>query len=464
MQRITIFAMTILLLGTTSAHAQETKKPRPLHVVLITADDMNGDSAGWMGNKLKATPNLDKFAATSHRLIHHHVTAPICQPSRSAFMTGRVPHRNGALGFHPIRMDVPTLVEILAARGYYTAVVNKFEHMAPAAKFPWDLKLGGSGKQPKVIAEQVRQSLKAAANAKKPIFLNVNITDPHRAFPGGAPPKKKKAIATAPVEPFTPDQVAVPSFLQDIPEVRKEIAQYYTAIRRFDQSFGEIIAALTETGILENAIVVFLSDHGMSFPFSKATVYRNGTWSPILARWPGMGKTVEDRTNLVSSVDLLPTLLELLGVAAPDGLDGRSWLPLLRGERQPERDYVITHVNSLSSGLSFPARCVRTLTHSYIWQAWPDGKTKIRMEAMNGLAFKALAASSDAKIQARVQQFHDGVVHGFYDLKSDPDERRNLMADPKQSPEIARLRQILLRHMERTGDPQLENFRRGLKR
>jgi N-sulfoglucosamine sulfohydrolase len=459
------WALPILFLAHTSpALAGQANKPAPWHVILITADDMNADSPGWMGNKLKPTPSLDRFAGTCHRLIHHHVTAPICQPSRSAFMTGRVPHRNGALGFHPIHNDVPTLVELLRARGYFAAVINKFEHMTTAAKFPWDQKLGDSGKMPKMLADHVRQSIKAAKGAGKPLFLNVNITDPHRPFPGGEQAAKKKVINAAPVEPYAPQDVAVPSFLEDLPAVRQEIAQYYTAMRRLDQSFAEILAALTEAGILDHAVVIFFSDHGMSFPFSKATVYRNGTWSPLLLRWPGMGAPTENRTDLVSSVDLLPSVLDLLGVPHPAGLDGRSWLPLLRGARQPDRSHVITHVNTVNSGLSFPGRCVRTLKHSYIWQPWPDGTTKLRMEAMNGLTFKALAAAAatDARIHTRVQQYHDGIVHGFYDLGRDADERHNLMADPAQRETIARLQQLLLRHMERTEDPQLENFRRAL--
>src|SRR3954447_19757169 len=84
-----------------------------LNVLLITADDMNADLTGMMGSKMGATPNLDAFAATAFRFEQSHVSAPICQPSRGALMTGRVPRRNGALGFNPIRTDVPTLVETL---------------------------------------------------------------------------------------------------------------------------------------------------------------------------------------------------------------------------------------------------------------------------------------------------------------------------------------------------------------
>jgi N-sulfoglucosamine sulfohydrolase len=456
--------------------ASASAADRPLNLLLITADDMNADSVGWMGCKLP-TPNLDSFVATCHRFINHHVTAPICQPCREALMTGRVPHRNGGLGFNPINPDVPTLVEVLRARGYFTAAINKVPHMAPRTKFPWDLALDGSGKNPKAMGEHAAQALKAAADAAKPFFINANITDPHRPFPGGTggdgenelAAKKKRGSknqqASSDVKPYELEEVPVPAFLEDVPNVRKEVAQYFTGVRRFDLSFGEVIGALKASRHFDDTLIVFLSDHGMAFPFSKATVYRNGTWSPVILRWPGMGKPVEDRTHLVSSVDIMPTVLDVLGVPKPDGLDGRSWLPLLRGQPQPDRDFVITHVNTVSSGKAYPGRCVRTLTRSYIWQPWPDGgKTLLRVNGMAGLSFNAMAKAgeTDSRIKARVEQYHRGVTHGFYDLENDPDERNNLFSDPKQKDEITRLQKLLLAHMEKTNDPQLEAFKKAL--
>jgi N-sulfoglucosamine sulfohydrolase len=443
------------------------------NLVLVTADDMNADSSGWMGNPLGATPHLDAFAATAHRFVNHHVTAPICQPSRSAFMTGLVPHRNGALGFHPIRPGTTTLVARLKEAGWYTAVIDKHPHMKPDAEFPWDLKLSGSGKNPALFGEHAAQCLQAAAAAGKPIFLNANITDPHRPFAGSAQREEsaktgKKAAQRnndLPVKPYAPENVAVPSFLEDIPEVRREVAQYYTSVRRFDASFGALLAALRAAGRDHDTILVFLSDHGMSFPFAKATVYRNGTWSPVLLRWPDMGSP-QRREEFVSSVDLLPTLLELLQLPPQPGIDGRSWLPLLRGEAQPDRDFVITHVNTVSSGKSFPQRCVRTQNFSYLFQAWPNGTPQFRVEAMSGLSYAALAkaAESDARIKSRVDQLIVGTAEQFFDVRQDADERVNLIHDARHQPEIDRLRQLLLAHMQATSDPQLENFRRAIGR
>ena len=124
-----ITALLLSLIFASALNAQAADSHKPLNLLLITADDMNADSGGWNGNKLGATPNLDAFAKTAHRFVNSHVTVPICQPCRSALMTGRVPHRNGALGFNPIRRDVPTLVEIFRESGYYTAAIAKTTHM-----------------------------------------------------------------------------------------------------------------------------------------------------------------------------------------------------------------------------------------------------------------------------------------------------------------------------------------------
>ncbi len=448
---------------------------RPLNVLLITADDMNADSPGWMGNPLKLTPSLDAFAGTAHRFVNNHVTVPICQPGRSAFMSGRVPHRNGALGFEPMREGTPTLVTVLRAAGWFAAGINKLPHMMPESSFPWDAKFMGSGKNPDLLGQQTRDAIAAAKSAGKPFFLNCNITDPHRPFFGseqGAARQQKKAAkktggdteeAEGVVAPVKPSEVTVPRFLEDLPGVRREVAQYSGNIKRLDLSFAKILRALDDSGEAARTVVLFLSDHGMSFPFSKATVYFNGTRSPVLLRWPGMGPP-QRREEFVSSVDLMPTLLEVLGVPAPAGLDGRSWLPLLRGEPQPGRDHVFTHVNSVSSGIQFPQRCVRTATRALMFHAWAGPEAAFRVEAMNGLSYAALAdaAKSDARLKGRVGQLLHGTVLAFYDLTQDEGERRNEIANPAYAAEIARMKQQLLAHMERTQDPQLANYRQAL--
>jgi len=448
----------LLFLFATGANAADAAKP--LNLLVITADDMNADSSGWMGSKLGATPNLDAFARTAHRFINGHVTVPICQPCRSALFTGRVPHRNGALGFNPIRRDVPTLVEVLRDNGYYTAVIAKAVHMAPPEKFPWhSTGEQNLGKQPMKFAAKFREMLGAAAKEKKPFFINANICDPHRPFIG----PKAKADELDGAKVYKPDEVTVPAFLEDIPRVREEVAQYYCNVSRFDVAFGLMMKELTAAGRDADTIVLFMSDHGMAFPFSKATVYYNGTWSPVLIRIPGM-KEPQVRSEFVSSVDIMPALLELLSVKPPEGMDGHSWVPLLKGEKQPDRDFVVTHVNTASSGKSFAQRCIRTKDRALMFHAWVGGPDKFRVEAMSGLSFAAMNASTDAKIQSRVKQLVEGETLMLFDTAADPTERKNLIGDPKYANDVAELTKKLLAHMKKTDDPQTKAYEAALRR
>lgn len=454
------FILIALLLCLANNDVFAADPPKRMNLLIITADDMNADSGGWNGNKLGATPNLDEFARSAHQFVNSHVTVPICQPCRSALMTGRVPHRNGALGFNPIRRDVPTLVEVLREQGYYTAAIAKAVHMAPAEKFPWHA-IGEQalGKQPTKFAEKFRETVAVAAKEKKPFFINANICDPHRPFIGG----KAKADELDGAKVYKPEEVSVPAFLEDIARVREEIAQYYTTVSRFDVAFGLVMKELKAAGRDADTIVMFMSDHGMAFPFSKATVYYNGTWSPVLIRVPGMKKP-QTRTEFVSSVDVMPSVLELLGVKSSEGMDGRSWVPLLQGETQPDRDFVITHVNTVSSGKSFAQRCVRTKDRAMMFHAWVGGPDKFRVEAMSGLSFAAMNASNDPKIQARVKQLVEGEKLMLFDMASDPTERKNLINDPKYASDLAELSKKLLAHMKKTDDPQMKAFEAAIEK
>ncbi|MBM3971123.1 MAG: sulfatase [Planctomycetes bacterium] len=452
----------VTALAASSALAADS--PKPMNLLIITADDMNADSGGWNGNRLGATPSLDTFAKTAHRFVNSHVTVPICQPGRSALMTGRVPHRNGALGFNPIRRDVPTLVEVLRDRGYFTGVIAKGVHMAPADKFPWEA-VGEQalGKQPTKFADKFREMLASAASERKPFFINANICDPHRPFIQGTGKKAKGDEPLDGARIFKSDEVTVPAFLEDIPRVREEVAQYYSNVSRFDIAFGLVMKELAAAGRDADTIVVFMSDHGMSFPFSKATVYRNGTWSPLLIRIPGMNES-QTRSEFVSSVDVMPSLLELLAITPPVGMDGRSWVPLLKGETQPDRDFVITHVNTVSSGKSFAQRCIRTKDRALMFHAWVGGPTPFRVEAMSGLSFAAMNSSTDSLIQSRVKQLVEGESLMLFDIADDPNERKNLVNDPKYASDLASLGQKLLAHMKRTDDPQTAAFEAAIVR
>jgi N-sulfoglucosamine sulfohydrolase len=432
----------------------------------MTADDMNGSMPGWMGNPLNPTPNMDAFAKTALRFPHNHAAAPICQPSREAMLTGLWPQHSGGLGFNPINKGVPTLATILKSKGYFIAALNKLEHMQPASCFPWDYATDDSGRNPPLIEKEVAQAIRQAQG--KPFFIVCNMRDPHRPWPalGGKIDKTEKdkkegqgvAIDDV-IHKFTPEEVPVPSFLEDLPPIRNELALYYNAVQRLDLSFGKAMAALQASGEMDRTIILFVSDHGMPFPLSKATCYRNGSWCPVTIRWPGMG-TPRNFEAMTQSIDIMPTLLDLIGVEKPP-MDGRSWLPLIKGEEQKDRDYIITNVNGISSGAHYPMRVVQTKTSALIVTPWSDGKNRFKCESMSGLSFKAMEEASlkDSRIKKRVDQYIIGYPMAFYDLVADPDQRENEIHDPAHSNEIKRLQDILMNYMVSTKDPQLENYK-----
>jgi N-sulfoglucosamine sulfohydrolase len=431
---------------------------RPWNLVIITADDLNADSAGWMGSTVGATPNLDAFAATSHQFRNCHTVVPLCQPSRAAIMTGLLPHRSGALGFEPVCPDVTTLTEVMNGHGYFTAAINKIKHMMPPEKFAWSLHLDGSGKNPAALREQFEQCLKAANG--KPFFINANSTDPHGPFPTEAGQDRHGGLVATPDKIFSESEIVVPSFLEDLPAVREEVARYFSAVRRFDQTFGELIAALRAANHIDDTVIVFVSDHGMSMPYSKATLYRHATWTPVLLRTPKIDNRIIN-ADMLTNIDILPTVLDLLGLTTAKGLDGVSWLSLLRGEETPGREYVFAQIDSLKSGRKFPGRCIRSRSYAYIWNAWADGKTPFKSAAMSKReSWLAIleAAERDSKLRPRVEHFIYRCPEEFYDEASDPDDRRNLINEAPYRSHIEEMKKFLLDHMEKTGDPLATKF------
>lgn len=277
------------VLPTTAVPQADTaaaKRPatRP-NILLITADDLNYDSVGVYGSKVAdITPNIDRLARQGMRFDHGHVTIAVCQPSRSVLMTGRYPHRNGARGFQPIHADVPTLTETLRESGYINGILGKTKHLAPATKFAWDVSVTrealGEGRDPKRYFAEVSRFFAQAKQRNKPFFLMANSHDPHRPFAGSQQERRQNDRSGQKQHKFPgasrmygPDEVRVPGFLPDLPDVRKEIAQYFTSVHRCDETVGQILRALEESGMADNTFVLFVSDNGMALPFAKTNVY-----------------------------------------------------------------------------------------------------------------------------------------------------------------------------------------------
>lgn len=436
---------------------------RPLNILFFTSDDMNYDSTAVYGGPIKdLTPHVDQLAAEGMRFEFAYSTVAVCQPVRQTMFTGLYPHRSGSMGFFPVKPEVRTLNQELRAAGYLISRFGKGRHLQPEDKFCADLGDDTISRRPQQLAEATRKFLRQAREQGRPFFHNVNCYDPHRPFIGMKGPDDL-AEGEPPSRWIKPEEVTeVPGFLEDLPDIRRELAGYYTNVRRLDDAVGAVLAVLKEEGFADNTLVLFFGgDHGMSFPFGKSNSYENSSRVALIVRWPGVTKAGQvDRDHLVSTIDFTPTLLEAAGLPAIPKIDGRSFLPVLKGEKMPGWDRVFTSYNAAFGNNWLPMRCLRTKDRAYIWNAWSNGTKKYSTENMAGLTWKAMlaAAETNAAIKARTDFYLHRVPEEFYDLSNDRNERINLITDPTRQAEIKALRQELLNLMQRTGDPFADAF------
>jgi N-sulfoglucosamine sulfohydrolase len=417
---------------------------RPLNILLITADDLNYNSLGSYGNSIdQISPNIDRLAQRGIRFTNGFVNIAVCQPSRQSILTGRYPHNNGAPGFDPIDWGVVTLPEQLSKAGYLNGILGKEIHLKPIEKFFWDyyireedLSSGlGNGRNPDLYYKYSLEFFNKSKKEGKPFFLMANSHDPHRPFAGS---DQEKAIWGEDPPVFTrkisPEEVTVPSFLPDLPEVRIEIAEYFTTVYRLDQTVGAILDALKKSGQEDNTLIMFLSDNGMAFPFAKSNCYLNSNKTPWIVSWPGeIASGIVDSTHFISGIDFMPTILHALHLPEAPDMDGSSFLPLLRGKHQKNRQTVFTEFHRIFAGVDYSMRCVQEGDFGYIVNFWSDGNHQIRGDATSGRTFSAMkeAAASDSMVSDRLEMYVYRVPEELYDFKSDPDALVNLIDDPR---------------------------------
>lgn len=485
--RYLILAIALMCTGWTFA-----ADPARMNVLMITVDDMNWDSIGAYGCKVDdVTPNLDRLASEGMRFERAHVTVAICMPCRAAWMTGRYPHKSGALGFDRINPGVPTMPEALRKAGYFTGLMAKNAHVIPsrhATAFDVNIPPSalGNGREPSLYHEHAAKFFAAAKAAGKPFFLMANSQDPHRPFAGSEQEaqrkqkgrggkKRKKAKADDDDEAgdefpdvhrtYRPEEVTVPGFLPELPDIRQEMSEYYTSVHRADETVGAVLRALDEAGLRESTVVFFMSDHGMPLPFAKTNAYHHSTKTPLIVRWPGVVTPGSVETHaMVNGIDFAPTVLDIAGLPNLEGADGRTFRGVLAG-KEGGRDHVFTHINTLSSKRAYPMRKVQDRRFAYIFNAWADGKTVFKNESQAGLTMKAMerAAEQDQSIAARVKLFLYRVPEELYDVQNDPDALHNLSDHPDYRDEIRKYRAMLLKEMESSGDPQLQAYRGYLR-
>lgn len=421
------------------AHAQSESKP--FNFVVILADDMSMEDCGAFGHPSIKTPNIDSLARAGMRFEHAVLTASSCSPSRASIMTARYPHCTRAAELHqPLPGDSITFPGELRKAGYYTASVGK-----------WHL-----GNQVKKQFSRVREQTDASGSKNwveelekrprdKPFFFWLAAIDPHRPYPQGTPESAPKV--------HDRNDVQVPPYLPDIPEIRDDLADYYDEIARLDDNVGKVVEFLRKDGVLDDTVVLFLSDNGRPFPHSKTRVSDNGILTPLIVRSPGMKHRGAVTRSLVSAVDIGPTILDLAGVPIPKAMQGKSFAAILEDPSVKVRDYAYMEHNW--HDYKSHERGVRDERYTYIWNHLPDLPGTPPADAVVSPTYQAMLRLHEEGKLTREQAEPITAPRPsefLFDNKEDPYSLVNLAESERYRKIRDRLRAALKRWQDQTDD------------
>ena len=457
--RIRFIAIALLtLLGAPfAASGQNAAGPpsRP-NIVWISNEDMS-PRLGAYGDRVARTPVLDRLASESIRYTHAFSSAPVCAPSRAAIITGMHQSAIGAQHMRTTENGVPELPgpylavppfyvkafpEYLRAAGYFTTNRAKTDYQFGVPFTIWD-DLGASA------------HWRNRRDRSQPFFsvFNLEITHESRVFPGSATRKGKPPVTS-------PASVAVPPYYPDTPVVREDLAYLYDNIAAMDAQVGEILRQLQEDGLADNTIVVYWSDHGDGIPRSKRSLYDSGLRVPLMIRMPASiggakrGATIDD---LVSLIDLAPTMLSLAGVTVPAHMQGRV---LLGRDAALAPAYVFAARDRMDAEYDM-MRSARDARFLYIRNFQPElpyaglivyrNQSAIMQELLRLHAAGKL--SGDQTLWLRTSR----PAEELFDVGADPHQVRDLAREPAHRATLERMRAAVQDWMTRIGDQGLIN-------
>ncbi len=386
------------------------------------------------------TPNLGAFAGGAMNFRQAYCNAPTCSPSRAALLTGVTAHQAGMLGLahrgFQLRDNEDHLCPFLASHGYETALCGIQHEWAYPGPPPYEKIIPQEGVENREDVENDLKIGRAAASFlrtrrdPRPLFLSVGFYYPHRILP---PADERFPSGQAPVPPPLPDNGVV----------REDMAAYQTAAWWMDKAFGEVWSALKETGLADNSLIIFTTDHGIPFPKMKANLTDHGMGVTFLLKAPG--QKVGRCDAMVSHLDYFPTVCDYAGLPVPERCLGRSLRPLAEeAEGATGAEEVFAEVN-YHAGYE-PKRAIRTAQHKYIRNY--------------ELEYHPALANIDP-CPTKTWMLANGLLRGpvpeeeLYDLAEDPDETRNLAGSPAHAAVLEDMRARLNRWMKRTEDPLL---------
>lgn len=428
-----------------------TKRP---NIMILVAED-TGRHHGCYGDETAQTPAIDQLAAEGTRYNNGFSTAPVCAPSRSAMMMGKTAFSQGSHHMRSTLLNHPKVfTEVLREAGYYVNWSNKTDfNFEPRESFAddrhvWfdDLTNGNIPDQPWLL------------------YHNFEVTHESKMWPDVW--EEKVAPHLEDNERVDTLKVHVPAYLPNEPEVRQDIARYYESLRVQDKGVARALEALDKSGQRDNTIVFYFADHGRGLLREKRWMYEAGIHLPLIVRAPGITEAGSVSDELVSWLDIAPTILSLCDTKPIDGAQGRIFLG---PEKQPEPEYVFAGRDRMDEVFD-RVRAARSKRYLYIrndFSELPYAARQFYMEKQ--LTTKALRRLyADKKLTPQQAQFYAPrkPVEELYDCAKDPENIHNLAANPEYADTVATHRNALAEFLERTGDlgdkPERELIDEGL--
>lgn len=431
-------ALGVLLLclegaGLPAASASGPTRPNILWVV---SEDNTSNYVGPYGDPLARTPRIDALARDGIVFTRAFAPAPVCAPTRSTIITGVYASSLGTQHMRskqPLPEGVKFFPEFLRAAGYFTSNHQKTDYNTSTPfKAAWN--------------ENGATAHWRHRAPGQPFFAVFNFEQSHESRQ-----HKRETLITDPAK------VRVPAYLPDTPTVRADLAQYYDNVARADAAIGKVLDELAADGLAEDTIVFYYSDHGGATPRSKRFLYENGTSPALIARFPKKFAHLAPPTpgsrvaELINFVDLAPTVLSLAGVPAPGYFQGRAFAGAVRA---PDPAYAYMFRDRMDERYDL-SRAVTDGRWRYIRNYLPHlpaGQHLIYLWSQASMAEWA-GLYRAGKLDATQRAFFEArAPEELYDCAADPDNVRNLAADPKHAATLGRLRAANRAHLLRIRD------------
>jgi N-sulfoglucosamine sulfohydrolase len=397
------------------------------------------------GEPLIQTPNLDQMAKDGALFRYAFTTAPVCSASRSALATGMYQtsigsHNHRTVNKKPLPGGVRHMCDYLREAGYFTVL------SAPApGKRKQSGPLGSGKTDYNFVPNNPFDGYDWAQRpAGKPFFAQLTLQESHKGY--GWP------LARKTMPRIDPGKIAMPPYWPDHPVARDEYANYLEAIQLVDQYAGDVFKRLSDEGIADNTVVIFMGDNGSCTFRGKQFLYEGGIRVPLIVRWPGRIRGGTVREDLISGIDVTAAILGAAGVEVPRTLQGRDFLSASAKPRE--------HIFAARDRCDIATermRGVRDSRYKYIRNFLPgipymQPNPYKEKEYPTWNLVKKLKAEGKLNATQALFAAESKPVEELYDLQTDPHEIRNLAGDAGQRERLLSMRALVDHWIAETGD------------